>query len=167
MAKPETIHTVQSLLQRTVEEGDCVLWLGYSANRTPLVYSEGVMKSVRSLLSGLLGKTTTGKGYWSVHCGNHLCIHPEHMVFRLDHQHMAHMARMLNASPALNAIRSAKISKSKKRITHDQLNDIMTSRDSCADVAKRLGLSKSMVSRYRRSEAGANMANNMWAGLMK
>ena len=34
-------HTLESLRARCVEEGDCLIWQGYSANNTPQVYMAG------------------------------------------------------------------------------------------------------------------------------
>jgi aspartate carbamoyltransferase regulatory subunit len=169
MAKPRAVHTVESIMAKTVEEGECLIWQGYIANRTPMIYADGAMKSVRGLLTRLLGKPQpAGVGFWSMKCGNHACVHPEHAVFRPEKQHMQHMAKELNSRPAINEIRRAKISQKRRmKLTDEQIADILSSEDSGPVVAARVGVSRAMVSRYRRAQSGTTIATNMWIGLMK
>lgn len=156
-------------MAKAVEEGECLIWQGYRCNRTPMIYENGSMRSVRGLLSRLLGNPEpTEPGYWSMKCGNHMCIHPGHTVHRTQAQHMSHMAREINNRPAIKEIRRAKISqKRRKKLSDEQIADILKSNDNGAVVAARVGVSRSMVNRYRRAQSGHTIATNMWIGLVR
>ncbi len=167
MAKPRKVHTYQSLMAKTVEEGTCLLWTGYQNQRVPTIYVDGTRKSVRGLFAKLLNHSSAdGNGFWVNTCGNQLCVRPEHTAYRSIQQQMSYMGKRMRALPSIEAIRRAKISNSMRRISDEQIKEIHQSGDSAAAVAKRLGVSKALVTKYRRSEIGATMATNMWAGLM-
>ena len=95
MPKPRTIktHTLESLHARCVEEGDCLIWQGYSANNTPQVYMAGPTSnaghngrpvSVRWLMALLEGDAEAAaeqepgarRGFWVATCGVSGCVAP-------------------------------------------------------------------------------------------
>ena len=169
MAKPLAQHTVESIMARTVEEGDCALWTGYAQNRTPQIYDAGRMVPVRGLLSRLLGREEPKeRGYWASTCGSDLCVKNQHTTYRTDSQHYAYMAKRMQTMPAVQSIRRAKISKARtKKLTDDQVHEILHSNESSRVVAERVGISKSLVCRYRRGELGGTIATNMFMGLIQ
>ena len=63
MARPITHHTEQSLRERCVEEGDCLIWQGYLGNRTPMVMHAGKLQAVRRLFTQLLKGEAKPQGY--------------------------------------------------------------------------------------------------------
>ena len=90
--KPQKIHTITTLKERTIEDGDCWEWQGYCANGTPSVCHQGKMISVRRLFTHLLGNTVRD-GYYVPKCGNGLCVNLEHTTYNDPKQHMKKAAR--------------------------------------------------------------------------
>jgi hypothetical protein len=154
-----------AITSRIVEEGDCQIWQGYLGNGVPMVYYEGSMRPVRLVFSLLSGKKIPAGGFWSSKCGERLCVNPAHSVHRTNIEHMAHLGARINELPAQNEIRKMKISQTRRKITDETLEHIMSSEKTCEAIAAEVGISKSMVARYRRVKAGK--VANIWKGLMK
>lgn len=167
MAKPVSTHSIKSLTERCVEYGDCLIWQGYSARgATPQVYDGESMVNVRRMFSRLLGVEQQG-GYYAAKCGEALCVKPEHTSWANSSMHMSQMARHAQTLTAVQEIRKAKISNARrKKLTPEALALIYHSNDSCAKVARQVGVSKSLVSRYRIGRVGNTRATNIWRGLM-
>ena len=96
--KPQKTHTITTLKERTIEDGDCWEWQGYCANGTPSVCHQGKMISVRRLFTQLLGNTVR-EGYYVPKCGNGLCVNPEHITYNDPKLHMKKAARKALKSP--------------------------------------------------------------------
>lgn len=162
------VHTVESLLARTVEEGDCLLWQGYVTSKTPQVDLNGKMVSVRKLLTQLQGKEVRSGTYFSNSCGNYLCVCPEHTVQRSRKQHSVAMGKAAN-SGANNVIRLSKIT-AKKRATGKL--DMATARQireqagTYRDIARQYGVSHALVGFIKRGRYWKDQANP-FAGLMR
>src|SRR5687767_8625125 len=90
--KPVAVQTMESLLARTVEEGECLIWRGYVANKTPQVAHNGKMVTVRRLMLQLQGKDP--KDYCASSCGDPLCVAPHHIVSRSKSLHLKRMTKM-------------------------------------------------------------------------
>ena len=91
--KQKTVHTVESLLARTEEEGECLLWTGWMAGKSaPYVYDGEKMVSVRKMICHLQGRELTGD-YFGCSCGNDRCINPEHITQRSKTNHLRRMAK--------------------------------------------------------------------------
>jgi hypothetical protein len=168
MVRPRKVHTVESLLDNTIEEGGCLLWQGMMINRTPRVYSPeaGGYVSVRGMLSRLLGIERPDGGQWGTRCGVAGCVAPEHIQWRTMKSHSKYMRKVLQTMPASETLRRAKIAASKDRKVTDEMRMIiMSSNASSRAVAKELGVCKTTVAKYRRG--GAQMVGNPFAGLMR
>lgn len=171
MAKPLTIHTPDSLIARAVEEGECHLWPDYCANGTPQVYHQGRMSPVRRVLAELLaapGASIPEGGFWVSTCGNDACVNPAHSQHRNTRQHMQRMAGRAQA-PAVKHIRFAKLAATKRatvgKLSADDVRHIMASNSSNAELARELGVTRSLISRYRRHVSGRYLPGNPFAGL--
>jgi hypothetical protein len=162
--KHYTIHTPETLRARCMEEGDCLIWQGYYGNRTPMVMHNGLFMPVRRLFTLLL-KGESRPGFYSPTCGNSGCVEPAHTVWRSHSQHAKSMVKRANASASTQMIRRAKISATKRKISDQALHDIMNTNASGPVLAERHGISRTLVSRYRRGMTGQNLANNPFAGL--
>ena len=163
--------TAQKMLGRCTPEGDCLLWGGYSPNQTPKVYDIQTRKMVSA--RGMLWSLTTGKprpdtGFWVPSCGNRECISPKHAVWRSNEEHAVDMSARIHGGqlPAAQLLRRSRIARAKRRLTDEQVADIIASNDPCSVTAARHGVSKATVSKYRRGAAGATSANNPWAQLL-
>lgn len=166
MAPRAQVHTLESLLANTDEEGDCLLWRGYLPHpAAPMVYHQGRMVSVRRVIFQLLGYTDTD-GFYAASCGSGRCILPDHIVYRDASEHASHMARRINAMPAVDALRHAKAARTRRKAVSDEaLLEILSSNDSAPELSRRLGISKTLITKYRRGEAGHTTAHNPWAAL--
>lgn len=167
--KPKTSHTVESLLSRTDEYGDCLIWTGYSGNNTPQVFHDGKMTSVRGLLWKLLGKKVPdGKLYYRAICKQDGCVNPEHTRCDTEEKHMQRLSQPEMRTAAGEAIRAAKISQHRRklsRIPEETIQEILISNESGPELERRLGISRSLVSQYRRGRIGATRASNPFQGL--
>jgi hypothetical protein len=169
MPMPKTVHTTESLLARTDEFGDCLIWKGYRANNAPYVFYEGKMTSVRGLLWKLMGKKVPdGRVYYRVICKQDGCIAPGHTRCDTEAEHMKRLAQPDMRTTAGEAIRAAKIAQHRRklsRISEETIQEILRSDETGPEIEKRLGISRSLVSQYRRGRLGATRARNPFQGL--
>lgn len=167
--KPRAKHTVESLLARADEFGDCLIWKGYSGNNTPQVCHDGKMTSVRGLIWHLLGKKVPSERvYYRANCGQDKCIAPGHTRCDTEADHMLRIAQPGNRTAAGEAIRAAKISIARRktsRIGADVIAEILASDESGPELEQRLGVSRSLVSQYRRGRLGSTRISNLFQGL--
>jgi hypothetical protein len=167
MSKPFKTHTIDSIkAEFVIEEGDCWIWQGHKAQRhtVPLIYwrrskaEDGRMVSARGLLHFLrTGQEIITGAFYRASCGDGNCVNPEHIVVNTQRQHMSHMAKALNSQPAIAAIRAAKIGNSRRVLTHDQIQIIMSDPRPAPAVAADLGISESTVCRYRSGTLGRRL----------
>ena len=167
MAAPPTIHTAESLRERCIEEGDCLIWQGYRCGRTPMVYDIDKMVAVRRIFTRLLRGATNDGGYYAPTCGNASCVEPGHTVWRSQAQHSAHMGTAASASASAPPVRRAKISNAMRRISAEAVQDICQSDEPLRTLAARHGISRTMVSRYKTGKSGTRLAMNPFLGLMR
>jgi len=59
------------------------------------------------------------------------------------------------------------ISATKRSVSLEAIRDMQNSSERTVVLAERYGLSKAMVNMYRSGKAGATLATNPFAGLMK
>ena len=161
MSKPKTIHTVESLLARSTEEGECHLWDGYSTNKTPMVHQDGKMRAVRRVLLDLLGVEVRGK-YLATSCGNPLCINPEHISQRTEKMHVMRMAK--NAHKGAAAVRHQIGVLKWRRANPLKINEEIAAAIRADDrhpveVAQHYGVSKSLVFKIRRGDMWRDNSN--------
>ena len=168
MSKQRSIHTIESLLARTEEEGDCRLWTGYRANGVPQVYREGRMVPVRRVLLTLAGKNCSGAAFVPCVCGNARCVAPKHIVQRTMEHHIQAMARAVNTG-AVKQIRIAKLTQTQRassRIGSAAVaREIAVSAESGPVLAERHGVSRSTINNIKRGRSWAS-GTNPFAGLM-
>lgn len=167
MSKPKTVHTVESLLARTTEYGECRIWAGYSQNGSPQIFEAGRMTPVRRVLTRLLAGGDNAGGYYVSTCGEKLCVEPTHFCWISSKTHMQSMAVALSKMPSVLRIRNAKISKNRREVTDAQIAAMQADLDkSCRQVASEIGVSSSLVSRYRSGRVGRTIDKNPWAQLI-
>ena len=166
--RKKTVHTVASLLERCEEDGDCMMWRGFHQNGTvPMVAHDGKLWSVRKLMAHLRGREVPGSGYWSVKCGFQSCVAPDHIIHRPSRAHFQAMNKKLFSNPALVALRNAKMGRHHRKLTDEQMRDLMQSSETHVAIAKRLGVSVSTVKRYRYGETGATLGTNTWLSMLR
>lgn len=171
MSKTRAVHTVESLKARTIVQGDCWLWQGYSANNTPQVgaYPDGkkTMVSVRKLMRELLSGQPQPAGHYGQTCGNPLCVNPSHTLWRGEKSHMRHMAkkRKVTAVTAMK-LREYRIKSGMAKIDEAQAEEIRMSNESGPVLAERFGVSKSWINKIKRGRAW-RVLSSAWEGLIR
>lgn len=166
--KPKTYHTIESLMARTEEVGNCIEWQGYFQNKAPYVQHGDRFLAVRRLIKELLGNNESGKLSYGTSCGNRRCVHPNHIVARNTRQHMQFLTSKTNYN---NPIRIAKLQKAaqKRRVlTDEQVFMAFSDPRSCSAIAKELNVSKELVAKIRRGDSNKTVIakNNPFYGLM-
>jgi hypothetical protein len=155
MKRTITIHTLESIMARTVEEGECLLWTGYFANKVPMVSHAGKVVAVRRLILELSGKTINPTDFASCRCKNKSCVLPAHIELRTKSQHSAAMGNSPNRKENVRAAKLATTwrESGRTKITIEIARAIRCSSDSGPVESKRYGIDKAMISRIRRGEA--------------
>ena len=165
--KKQTVHTVESLKERTVEIGECWEWQGYITNNTPYVYSEGKMQPVRRVFSQLIYRPSKHAAFYGVNCKNLACVCPDHIKPLTQKQHMAAMQK--NSRKSLT--RAAKIQIYKRansaKLDANKADYIRNSDENSRALAAKFGVSKSVICKVRAGKAWVNLAGNPFAGLMR
>lgn len=168
MSKPRAVHTVESLLARTDEIGECRVWNGYYGNAgTPQVCHEGGMVSVRKLIVELEGKPINGK-YFAVNCDTCGCIEPKHIVQRYPTVHYKAMAKKAHEGTAATyrkkRVTIARRSRPDTKLDLEKVREIRASEESSPILAEKYGVSRSLISRIRSGKQWRDEANP-FAGL--
>lgn len=164
---------IEKIRARCIEEGDCWLWQGYSANGVPMV-SNGLptgagkkMVPVRRVVLEAAGKAVKPSAVLVPSCDNPACVCEAHIIHRHRKAHLAAMTKKAIAVAA-DAERVAKITKSKRSVSRFTINEIRAIResdDSYQQIADRFGTSKSNIGRIMRHERWKDQANP-FAGLV-
>ena len=172
MAKPVTVHTIESLKAKTVEIGDCWIWQGYFANKTPQVYWDGKVMSVRRVIKELqTGKKAYKNIYISTKCGEEKCINPDHYRYSTMREHMILMAK--NANPQGIKRRMKLREAAKKRglikLTDEQVSNILMSDESGPVLAARFNVTRGLINKIRNGSCRFinKQISNPFAGLMQ
>lgn len=171
MSPPRTIHTLESLQARTVEEGDCWLWQGYVQNGTPQVihYPGGKKKmySVRRLLRELQAGKAMPDGHYGNTCGNPLCVSPDHTLWKTTKNHMRDMGRRRTHSP-MDSLkkRQVRIDRGLTKLDMDKAQAIRVSTEPSKVLAAEYGVHESMIKRIRSGRVW-RMLSGPFAGLFK
>lgn len=167
MTRGTKLETVESLLARTREEGDCLIWQGYLQTSTvPMVAHGGKMTAVRRLLLEFTGKRTPRGGYFSTKCGVLGCVNPDHIQYMNKTKFAMHMTNKLVNNPSVMAVRNAKLSKVRMTLTDEQREEIRHSNESTRTLAEKFGVSATTILKHRKGTMGRTLNRNPWAQLM-
>ena len=168
MAKPQTIHTVESLLARTVDVGECKEWLGYSNNNNPRVYHEGRLQPTRKVLCKLNGQHIPPGFFVGTSCGNRKCVNPAHAVIRTPRQHAVIMAENVDHMHPSRLLKLTEKAQVRRKLTDEQLEEIRMTGTSRRILAEKFAVNPSLISRIRAGKAHRMSAarNNPFFRLM-
>jgi hypothetical protein len=171
MSKPRTVHTLESLMARTVEDGDCLLWQGYITNKTPQVgaYPDGkkTMVSVRKLMRELQTGKPQPKGSYGNTCGKYACVNPDHTIWKSEAVHMKAMAKKRRVTNVTaSKLRQYRVETGQAKLCESEAQEIRLSSESGPVLAKRFGVSKSWVNKIKRGEVW-RVLSSPWQGLFK
>jgi hypothetical protein len=165
-----TIHTIESLMQRTSVEGDCIEWLGYSyEGNNPQVSHAGKMVAVRKLVMLLNERKLPDRAYYKTTCCNDLCVRLEHIKVVDTQKHMAAMAKNVrhNAPTRIAKLQASAINR--RKLTDEQVQDILLSSGSSRALALQYGVSPGTISKVKghRARRVVSASMNPFAGLMR
>ena len=140
--------TVEDLLARTREDGDCLIWTGR------LNHSSGHPKwknfTVRRLLWALQHGPLKPSELITSTCGNPRCL--EHLAITSR----AEIARKTNADPRVKAIKRAKssaVARKKAKLSMEKAREIRSSELTGKALAVVYGVSEDLISKVRHYKA--------------
>lgn len=166
MTRGLTQHTLETLMARTVEVGECNEWLGYIANDTPQVSHGGKMMTVRRLMFELQGKAVDGY-YIAPRCGNFRCVNPAHAIARTKKAHHKIMNQNVDPNGMLRIIKLQQVARGRRKLTDEQVQQIRSDPRPSRAVAAEHGVSKGLVCLIRAGKAHRAVSASPFAGLMK
>lgn len=171
MAQQKTVHTIQTLHDLCVEEGECWNWTRYFANGCPYVNHEGKLQSVRKLLFTLSGKTPMQNAkFFASNCGNSKCVNPDHITSRSPKLHAKTMGQRVNHNSTVRRLKLQNVSRNRpqSKLTKELADQIFDDPRSNRKVAVDFNISASMVSNIKSGKSWKNLsaAANPWVGLL-
>lgn len=164
IGRPQTVHTIESLIARCEEVGECVEWQGYADNDVPQVSHGGKLVSVRRLILDLGGIAVRDGSFASCSCGNKRCVKPEHIVQRTRLQHLQKMNAI---GPNNTGARVAKLSmhaRKRSKLTIEKVRELRMSGESSMTLSKQYGVSRQTISRIRAGDVWKELSSP-FAGL--
>lgn len=166
-ALPAAVAAVlhERMLEHTIDEGDCVLWMGVYNNKSPQVFIDGRYHMVRRLLwqaergpipAGLHPRCT---------CGEPRCVNLEHVRLRTTRQIGKDAAKTGAWSAPLRRAKLAAAARARSRLTQADVDRIREA-DNAAAIARELGISRSTATKIRRGQSWAPMGAGLpgWFG---
>lgn len=168
--KRKTIQTIESLMQRSSPEGDCIEWQGYVyAGNNPQVSHDGKMTAVRKLVMLLNERKVPERAYYKTTCGNDLCVRLEHIKV-VDHKkHMMGMAKNVRHNAPTRIAKLQKVAESRRKLTDEQVQDIILSDQPSRALAAEYGVSKGTILKVKahRARRVVSASVNPFVGLMR
>lgn len=191
MNAPALTPTRQQVLDRCLEEGDCLIWTGARDGGRPVVEvpaADGRRRrvSVRLWLAVLAGDARAladaevrGRGaaqaFWVARCGEPGCVKPEHAARVVRDRHMAAAGRAMWANDATRAVAARKIASvmrerrgvlSAEQVARLPATVVALGTQKAAAAA--LGVSQQAVSvLLRRQQGQALRPGGVWGGLVR
>ena len=154
--------TLEQILSRCTEEGDCKLWTGaLHSNGYARIDRKDAPSGYAHLCAWLLAKrrrsVPAGKRLSNA-CGHKHCCEPSHWKPESWSQINARVAAKHSAA------RKARITATMRarfgKLTPAIVEDVLTSKDSGAELGRRHGLSRSMVALVRTGRRGLGLVAN-------
>lgn len=165
-----TTQTIESLMERTSTEGDCIEWQGYVyAGNNPQVCHDGKMIAVRKLVMLLHERKVPVKAYYKTTCGNDLCVRIEHIKV-VDHKkHMTGMAKNVRHNAPTRIAKLQKVAESRRKLSDEQVQDIILSDEPSRALAAAYGVSKGTILKVKahRARRVVSASVNPFVGLMR
>lgn len=153
MSKPPTIHTIESLLARTVEVGPCLEWTGYFRNSTPLVFHNGRVRGVRRVIRELQNKKIIEGVFFGTNCGNPKCVNPDHIAARNQKTHVQQMSKKVDYMHPSRLLKLSNSAQVRRKLTDEQLHIILTSDKTRRVLGEEFSVHPSLISRIRQGKA--------------
>lgn len=166
--RKKTVHTLETLLAKTEDYGNCMEWTGYYQNRTPFASHNGVLTSVRKMIAEFNGMEVPEGHFVGTTCGNKRCVNPDHLAVRSMKDHATMMAFKVDHTSLLKLAKQQKAAQKRRVLTDEQVMSVMMDPRESRVIADELGVSKSLVCRIRNgtSNRAVVAVNNPFYGLM-
>lgn len=168
--RPVKKQTIESLMARTVAEGDCLEWQGYVyKGNNPQVSHDGKIFAVRKLMMLLSNRKTPTRAYHKTYCGNDLCVRPEHIKVVDCKKHMAEMGRMVSHNAPTRIAKLQEAAKGRRKLSDDQVQEILLSDQSSRVLSEIYGVSKTTITRVKSNKTRRviSASVNPFVGLMR
>lgn len=137
--------TLADLQARTIEEGDCLLWMGYAVEgKFPQWRVGDKLYPARRVVYEMTHGYVPKKLQIGTTCGCALCVHPDHLVARSR-------SKALRGKP-LDLARKLKIAQTKRARSALSIDDVRAIRASTApgvEIDAQYGFSAGFASRIR------------------
>jgi hypothetical protein len=165
-----TIHTIESLMERTTAEGDCIEWSGYVyAGNNPQVSQDGKMVAVRKLVMLLNQRKVPDRAYYKTTCGNDLCVRIEHIKVDDHKRHMQVMAKNVQHNAPTRVAKLQASAMSRRKLTDEQVQDILMAEGSSRALALIYAVSPGTINKIKahRARRVISASVNPFVGLMR
>lgn len=163
--KPGQAHTLETIHERTVEEGDCWIWQAGKSHGTPALRHNGKTIQVRTyIFVHLMGRQTNGRMV-SMKCDNLDCVNPDHIILVTRTQLQQRTAR--RTQYGRDPVRNAKIAMAKQKaspLTLERVREIRNMEGTMRSISRQTGICFSVVQRIRNGTSWREAANP-FAGL--
>jgi len=158
-------HTIESLMAKCTEEGDCQLWNGSTTKyghpvMTFLCENKRTTTNVRRRVAQLMGMKIEGMMV-SCSCNNALCISPACIeVISRKQLQLKTMKRERQQSRINTRAKLAKIAQRRSPVMSMALaREIRSSDETGRQIAARIGVSAQIVSRVRTNRSWVDFTN--------
>jgi hypothetical protein len=168
MGRPKVIHTLESVLARTVEVGDCLEWQGFMQDgRTPLIKVHNRLVTVRRFIRELQGTPAAPGRFLSASCGNPRCVSPDHILERTSKQHARYIASCVDMRHPVRIVKLQRMNAHKRALTDEQVEVVRNDPRSATALAREFGCSKSVICNIRNGQTYRQIAANPWDQLLR
>jgi hypothetical protein len=168
MGRPKAVHTLESVLARTTEVGDCLEWQGFMQDgRTPLIKVHNRLVTVRRFIRELQGEPAAPGRFLSASCGNQRCVNPDHILERTSRQHARYIASCVNMRSPVRIVKLQRMNAHRRALTDEQVQVVRTDPRSATALAREFGCSKSVICDIRNGKTYRQVAANPWDQLLR
>jgi len=168
MGRPKVTHSLESVLARTTEVGDCLEWQGFMQDgRTPLIKVNNRLVTVRRFIRELQGNPAAPGRFLSASCGNPRCVNPDHILERTSRQHARYIASCVDMRHPVRIVKLQRMNAHKRALTEEQAQMVRVDPRSAAALGRLLGCSKSVICSIRNGQSYRQVAANPWDQLLR
>lgn len=144
--------SLDRVLGRTRESGDCLEWAGYAVEgKFPQIRVNWKLYPVRRLVWQLVRGPAKPEQWIGTTCENPLCVNPDHLVARTRSK-----ALKGNTHAVMHKLKIAQTRRKGSYVTQEMVREIRSSNETNIALAKRLGMTHDYVSKIRLGKRRAD-----------
>lgn len=152
-----------AIAEKSVEEGECLLWLGGSA-KVPHVHIKGRKENIRKLLAILRGDPIMPGTFFGCSCGVDKCIAEEHIAQRTRLQHARHFGKQGAYSGPVKIAKMAATKRARSKLDDEKVAAIRASTKTSVQLSAEYGVAASYITSIKAGKLWKNYASP-FAGL--